>query len=1096
MQAIFGIPISIVLAVVAALFILGVGALLVAALRNRLLLLLALRNVPRRPAQSFLIALGLALATVIVATALQIGDTMSYTIRSLVAGTVGRADEVIVKPHRDPRRFGLDAVQAVANGTFLTGTLELFDESEYQRLSATLAGDERIAALAPAMIEQVVAVNLATRELTAQVRLQGLPRVYPAVFGGFERQDGTSVSLADLPADAILLNAEAAAALQADVGQRLRLYVEARQFEVEVMAVVRNGDLGVQPTIVMPLDNLQRLLDRPGQINQILVANQGSRTTSVQLSQDVARAIRPYLVDDAAAKRLQELLRSDVARAQVTSVLPSLDPRTREQVQTLLAESDAAEPSSTFKALAADPDLERRILSAGARLGGQGRPGRSPLANVSTLRVIEVKRMSQELADRWGSALTTVFVILGLFSIATGVMLIVLIFVLLAAERRSEMGVTRALGAKRRHLIAMFLYEGLAYDLAAAAIGLLVGITVAVGLVQASAGVLSGFGIELRPQVEPRSLVLAYCLGAVITMASIAASAWQASRLTIVAAIKDLPEPERASCSRRTLALGGLGLLAGAAGVWWGGWSAYAMPLGAGIVLAVIGLSALIQIPLLRVGLSAGAVDRLRFTLGGLLLLGYWLVPSDVLAFGRLRPLPRNLDLFFLAGLSLVLGAVWLVVFNLDLLGRFVRWVTEQAPGGGLVARTALAFPTQHRFRTGMTVAMFGLVIFTMVVASVLLTGTHRAYSDPEAMAGGYEIRIDQPGDDTTPLRARLDAVDSVRPDDFAAIGTLQSTNAEAIQPGNGLRTWRSVNVQLLDDEFMRSVRSGFSGRAIGYPSDDAIWAALRARPGMAVVAGPIVPPRQSEATFGGLLRLDGIAREDTTFSPLTVWVRDSRGGGSVKLTIVGILDPRATFGTGIYTSSEALAHAGAPPPQKTAYYLRTQPGVDPSVKTVGLNLALSDSGLQATEIGADVRRILGLRMLLNQLLQAFIGIGLLAGIAGLGVLSTRAVVERRQQIGMLRALGFKRRTVQASFLLEASLVALLGIFVGTLLGLGLAYRLVEYLGREFPEIAFSVPWWQIAGIIVFSYLAAMATTFLPAWQASRIQPAQALRYE
>ena len=121
------------------------------------------------------------------------------------------------------------------------------------------------------------------------------------------------------------------------------------------------------------------------------------------------------------------------------------------------------------------------VAALSGRLAAQqGRPGTSALATLSTLRVIEVKRLSQELADRWGAALTTVFVVLGLFSIATGTMLVVLIFVMLAAERRTELGVLRALGARRGRVAAILLYEGLFYDLVAAAIGVLVGIGVAV----------------------------------------------------------------------------------------------------------------------------------------------------------------------------------------------------------------------------------------------------------------------------------------------------------------------------------------------------------------------------------------------------------------------------------------------------------------------------------------------------------------------------------------------------------------------------------------------------------------------------------------
>ncbi|GIT02405.1 MAG: hypothetical protein CM1200mP27_10300 [Chloroflexota bacterium] len=64
-------------------------------------------------------------------------------------------------------------------------------------------------------------------------------------------------------------------------------------------------------------------------------------------------------------------------------------------------------------------------------------------------------------ADRAGSGVTSIFIIMGLFSIMVGVLLIFLIFVMLAAARRAEMGMARAVGAKRRHLIQMFSLRAL-----------------------------------------------------------------------------------------------------------------------------------------------------------------------------------------------------------------------------------------------------------------------------------------------------------------------------------------------------------------------------------------------------------------------------------------------------------------------------------------------------------------------------------------------------------------------------------------------------------------------------------------------------------
>ena len=66
---------------------------------------------------------------------------------------------------------------------------------------------------------------------------------------------------------------------------------------------------------------------------------------------------------------------------------------------------------------------------------------------------------------------------------------------------------------------------------------------------------------------------------------------------------------------------------------------------------------------------------------------------------------------------------------------------------------------------------------------------------------------------------------------------------------------------------------------------------------------------------------------------------------------------------------------------------------------------------------------------------MGFMGLGLIVGVAALGVITARAVVERRQQIGVLRAIGFRRRMVQISFLLESSFIALTSIVVGTVLG-------------------------------------------------------------
>jgi putative ABC transport system permease protein len=122
--------------------------------------------------------------------------------------------------------------------------------------------------------------------------------------------------------------------------------------------------------------------------------------------------------------------------------------------------------------------------------------------------------------------------------------------------------------------------------------------------------------------------------------------------------------------------------------------------------------------------------------------------------------------------------------------------------------------------------------------------------------------------------------------------------------------------------------------------------------------------------------------------------------------------------------------------------------------------------------------------------------LGLVVGIAAIGVIAFRTVVERRQQIGMLRAIGFKRSQVSLSFLMESSFVTVLGVTAGNVLGLWLAWFLVT--GDDFPGDGntFYVPWIEIAFISALTIVASGLMTIIPARQAASVPTAEALRYE
>ncbi|HVU69420.1 MAG TPA: FtsX-like permease family protein [Ktedonobacteraceae bacterium] len=138
-----------------------------------------------------------------------------------------------------------------------------------------------------------------------------------------------------------------------------------------------------------------------------------------------------------------------------------------------------------------------------------------------------------------------------------------------------------------------------------------------------------------------------------------------------------------------------------------------------------------------------------------------------------------------------------------------------------------------------------------------------------------------------------------------------------------------------------------------------------------------------------------------------------------------------------------------------------------------------------------------GPRILLSDVLLGVVGLTLLLGVAALAITGTRAVIERRQQIGMLRALGCKRRLIQGAFLCESFFIGLIGSLSGVSLGLVLAHNIfaVNFFEQFHTGLTFSIPWSELGLIVGVALLASLLAALLPAWQAGRVTPTEALRY-
>ena len=138
--------------------------------------------------------------------------------------------------------------------------------------------------------------------------------------------------------------------------------------------------------------------------------------------------------------------------------------------------------------------------------------------------------------------------------------------------------------------------------------------------------------------------------------------------------------------------------------------------------------------------------------------------------------------------------------------------------------------------------------------------------------------------------------------------------------------------------------------------------------------------------------------------------------------------------------------------------------------------------------------------------LDLFLGIfgSLALAVASLGIINTlvMAILERRHEIGVLKALGAADRDVRQLFFTEAGVMGLvggmLGVFLGWLIGRIIDFATNYYLARQNlpPEKIWSVPLWLVASAIGFSIVVSLIAGLYPASRAAKLDPVKALRYE
>jgi putative ABC transport system permease protein len=212
-----------------------------------------------------------------------------------------------------------------------------------------------------------------------------------------------------------------------------------------------------------------------------------------------------------------------------------------------------------------------------------------------------------------------------------------------------------------------------------------------------------------------------------------------------------------------------------------------------------------------------------------------------------------------------------------------------------------------------------------------------------------------------------------------------------------------------------------------------------------------------------------------------------------------GILMPQDTA-TILFNATTPLGK------EESEILVKVNPGVDPAVVADNIQKDLRRSrnvkeGEEDFTIQTTSQLISSFNVILNALLGIVIGIALISlFVGGVGIMNTMytAVLQRTNEIGVMKAIGAKNSDILKIFLIESGMLGLIGGVIGVIIGMGLSAA-VAFIGRTFLNtilLEAYFPWYLIVGALLFAFIVGALSGALPAIQASKQNPVEALRYE
>lgn len=267
----------------------------------------------------------------------------------------------------------------------------------------------------------------------------------------------------------------------------------------------------------------------------------------------------------------------------------------------------------------------------------------------------------------------------------------------------------------------------------------------------------------------------------------------------------------------------------------------------------------------------------------------------------------------------------------------------------------------------------------------------------------------------------------------------------------------------------------------------------------IAGVEGPMATATDASAVDGEVQPEPGSAIVNETMAAERGWsvgdeipLHDAQGA-PITIPLTGIYENTDTM-SGLALGAEAFARV-VPTQQQTIQMIFVDAAEGEDIGAVQDTLvdAVSDNPVAVVQTMDEmVEQQAGLIDQLLNMIYALLGLALI--IAVLGIVNTLAlsVIERKTELGMLRAIGTQRRQVRTAITLESTQIAIFGALIGAVMGTYIGWAFVSSLsGEGISRVA--IPWGTIAVVLIAAAVVGVVAALWPAYRAAKTSPLEAI---